>query len=295
MNSLLPDQIVNDMPQNNRLRISSFLKNLFSHPSSALGTTIILFFLILAVFGPIIAPYNANEQIAAEAQQSPSSIHFFGTDNLGRDVFSRVILGARDILLLAGSGTLLSVITGTTIGLLSGYYGRWIDEVIMRIFDSLLAIPALLLALLILGTFGPSRSGVLVVLVIIYTPIVARVVRSIVLDIKTKAFIDVARIRGESLLWILFREILPSALPALSVEASMRFSYSIFLVSSLGFLGVGVQPPSPDWGLMVKEARTYVSQTPWALYFPASAIAIVVIGMNLMADGLKRNLTGANS
>jgi peptide/nickel transport system permease protein len=295
MTSLIPEQIVDDMPQKDRLQFSSFIKKLFSRPSSALGTTIALLFLILAVFGPIIAPYNANEQIAADVQQSPSSIHFFGTDNLGRDIFSRVILGARDILLLAGSGTILSVITGTTLGLLSGYHGGWIDEVIMRIFDSFLAIPALLFALLILGTFGPSRTGVLIVLVFIYTPIVSRVVRSIVLDIKTKAFVDVARIRGESLLWILFREILPSTLPALSVEASMRFSYSIFLVSSLGFLGVGVQPPNPDWGLMVKEARTYVSQTPWALYFPAGAIAIVVIGMNLMADGLKRNLTEANS
>jgi peptide/nickel transport system permease protein len=274
---------------------TSFIRKLFGHPSSALGTSIVGLFLLLAILGPLLAPYDANEQIVADTHQSPSSKHLFGTDNLGRDVFSRVILGARDILLLAGLGTAFSVMIGTTIGLLSGYFGKWLDEIIMRVFDSLMAIPALLLALLILGTFGPSRNGVLMVLVVIYTPIVARVVRSVVLDVKTKAFVDVARIQGESLPWILFREILPSTLPALTVEASMRFSYSIFLVSSLGFLGIGVQPPNPDWGLMVKEARTFVSQTPWALYFPASAIAIVVIGVNLMADSLKRIVGEAES
>jgi peptide/nickel transport system permease protein len=235
-----------------------------------------------------LAPFEANEQIASDALQPPSVLHPFGTDNLGRDVFSRVILGARDILLLAGLGTLLSVIVGATIGLFSGYVGRWFDEILMRVFDSLLSIPALLLALLILGTFGPSRNGVLLVLVVVYTPIVARVVRSVVLEVKTKAFIDAALMRGESIPWILFREILPYALPTLVVEAAMRFSYSIFLVSSLGFLGVGVQPPSPDWGVMVKEARLYATQTPWALFYPASAIAILVIGINLSADGLKR-------
>ncbi len=294
MTSSVPKTIEGVTPDT-KLRPTSLLRKLFKRPSSAFGTTIILLFLLLAILGPLLAPYEANEQIVSDTHQSPSSDHLFGTDNLGRDVFSRVILGARDILLLAGFGTALSVITGTTIGLMSGYFGRWMDEIIMRVFDSLLAIPALLLALLILGTFVPSRNGILIVLVVIYTPIVARVVRSVVLEVKTKAFVDAARIQGESLPWILFREILPSTLPALTVEASMRFSYSIFLVSSLGFLGVGVQPPNPDWGLMVKEARTYVSQTPWALYFPASAIAIVVIGVNLMPDGLKRILMGTET
>jgi peptide/nickel transport system permease protein len=160
----------------------------------------------------------------------------------------------------------------------------------MRFFDSLLAIPALLLALLFLGMTGPSRESVLLVIVIVYTPIVARVVRSVVLSVKTRSFIDAARLQGETTVRILFREILPSAIPALTVEASLRFSYAIFLVSSLGFLGLGVQPPNPDWGLMVKEARAFVSQAPWAMYFPAGAIAVIVIGVNLMADGLRRIL-----
>ena len=162
----------------------------------------------------------------------------------------------------------------------------------MRLFDGLLAIPALLLALLLLGTLGPSRNSVLLVIVIVYTPIVARVVRSVVLSVKNKGFVEAARLQGESLGRILFREILPSVMPTLAVEYALRFSYAIFLVASLGFLGVGVQPPNPNWGLMVNEARPHVSQLPWALYFPAAAIAIVVIGVNLMADGIKRVLRG---
>lgn len=279
-----------------RSRGKQLLRNvrlLFKSPATALGTTIFILFVLLAIFGPLLTPYELNEQIYANARQAPSAEHWFGTDNLGRDVFSRVILGARDILLLAGMGTLLAVITGATVGLISGYFGGWVDEVIMRLFDSLLAMPALLLALLLLGTLGPSASSVLIVIVVVYTPIVARVVRSVVLSVKSKGFVEAARLQGEPLWRILFVEILPSVLPALAVEAALRFSYAIFLVASLGFLGVGVQPPNPNWGLMVNEAREYVTQLPWALYYPAGAIAIVVIGVNLMADGIKRILQGA--
>jgi peptide/nickel transport system permease protein len=245
---------------------------------------------LLALVGPLLAPFEANEQVFTEARQPPSSAHWFGTDRLGRDVFSRVVLGARDIFALAGVGTLFAVVSGTSFGLLTGYLGGWVDEGIMRFFDSLLAMPALLLALLLLGTFGPSRASVIIVIVVVYTPIVARVVRSVVLGVKDKGFVESARTQGERLPIILFREILPSVLPALAVESALRFSYAIFLVASLGFLGVGVQPPAPDWGLMVSEARQNVDQTPWALYFPAAAIALLVIGINLTADGLKRVL-----
>jgi peptide/nickel transport system permease protein len=271
-------------------RLKDILTSLFQRPSTALGSSLVLLFIILAMFGPLLAPYGENEQIASDARQPPSVEHWFGTDHLGRDVFSRVALGAREVLLLAGSGTLLAVLIGTTIGLLSGYQGGIIDEALMRTFDSLLALPALLLSLLILGILGPSRKGVLIVIVLVFVPIVARVVRSVTLSTKAKAFIDAAQLRGESLGYILFREIFPSTLPALTVEASLRFSYAIFLVASLGFLGIGVQPPSPDWGLMVKEARVFVAQMPWAMFFPAGAIAAVVIGVNLTADGIKRAL-----
>ncbi len=271
-------------------RLWRAVHQLYAQSASAFGTTVFLLFLVVALLGPWLAPYGSNQQIVADARQAPTAVHLFGTDNLGRDVLSRVVLGARDILSLAGLGTLVAVVLGTVMGLMSGYLGRFFDEALMRFFDSLLAMPALLLALLLLGTLGPSRNSVLMVIVVVYTPIVARVVRSVVLAVKTKAFVEAARVQGESLAAILFREILPSTLPALTVEASLRFSYAIFLVASLGFLGVGVQPPSPDWGLMVKEARSYVEQAPWALYFPAGAIALAVIGVNLMSDGLKRVL-----
>jgi peptide/nickel transport system permease protein len=271
-------------------RFFAFLNRLIQRPAHAAGTIIFLIFLLMAIFGPVIAPYGFNEQIVEHARQGLSARHWFGVDTLGRDVFSRVLLGARDIFSLAGTGTLIAVVIGTSLGLISGYRGGWFDEILMRFFDSLLALPALLLALLLLGTLGPSRQSVLLVIVVVYIPIVARVVRSVVLSVKTRAYIEAARVQGESSARILFREILPSVIPSLAVEAALRFSYAIFLASSLGFLGVGVQPPSPDWGLMVNEARDTLSQTPWALYFPAAAISLVVISVNLMADGLKRAL-----
>ncbi|MCL4803341.1 MAG: ABC transporter permease [Anaerolineae bacterium] len=287
--SLTPDSPLSVNPS----RISRWagaFHALFSTKATALGTTIVLIFVVVAFIAPLIAPYGVNEQIYSDARQAPSADHWFGTDHLGRDVFSRVLYGASDILFLAGLGTAMAVMCGTAVGLLSGYAGGMVDEIMMRFFDSLLAMPALLLALLLLGTLGPSRNSVFIVMVIVYTPIVARVVRSVVLSVRSKGFVEAARLQGESIEWVLFREILPSVTPTLAVEAALRFSYAIFLVASLGFLGVGVQPPSPNWGLMVNEARPHVGQLPWALFFPAAAIAIVVIGVNLMADGVKRLL-----
>jgi peptide/nickel transport system permease protein len=273
-----------------RSRLVSALASLLGRPVAAVGTLIFLLFVVLALIGPLIVPYGLNQQIVADARQPPSGRHWFGTDNLGRDVFSRVILGTRDVLSLAGFGTLLAVTLGICFGLIAGYQGKFLDEILMRLFDSLLALPALLLALLMLGSLGPSPTSVMAVIVVVYTPIVTRVVRSVVLSVKSRGFVEAAQVQGESLAYILFREIFPSTLPALAVEAALRFSYAIFLVASLGFLGVGVQPPSANWGLMVQEAQTNVTQTPWALYFPAAAIAIVVIGVNLMADGLRQVL-----
>ncbi len=267
-----------------------FVKRLFTSSASAFGSVIFLIFVLMALVGPAVVPYQANQQIYEDVSQAPSYDHIFGTDHLGRDVFSRVVLGARDIFTLAGLGTLVAVLIGTFLGLISGYFGGWFDEVLMRFFDSLLSIPALLFALLMLGTIGPSRLGVLMVLMIVYPPIVARVVRSVVLSEKNKSYIGAARTQGESTLFILIRLILPAVYPALAVEASLRFSYAIFLTASLGFLGVGVQPPNPDWGLMVNEARRTYTLVPWALYFPAGVISLIVIGINLMSDGLQRAL-----
>jgi len=266
------------------------VRGLYARPSSAIGASLVSLFVVLAVFGPLMTPYGPIEQTFTQRSRPPSLHHYFGTDHLGRDVFSRVVAGDRDIFLLAGSGTLVAVVVGTLAGLLATYRGAWVEEITYRFFDSVLAVPALLLALLLLGSLGPSRTSVLAVIAVAYTPIVARVVRSVVLDTKTKEYVLAARMQGESLAFILGREVLPSVLPALAVESALRFSYAIFLVASLGFLGVGVQPPNPDWGLMVSEARDFVYLTPWTLVFPALGISLLVVGVNLLADGLKRVL-----
>lgn len=276
-------------------RLLAGVRQLYDRPITAVGTTVFLLFLALALVGPLVAPYGFNEQLYADARQAPSAAHWFGTDHLGRDVFSRVLYGAREVLFEAGLGTILAVLSGTFFGLIAGYRGGWLDEILMRFFDSLLALPALLLALLLLGTVGRSRYSVLIVIVVVYTPIVARVARSVVLSVREKAFVEAAQLQGESTSHLLLREILPSVLPALTVEGALRFSYALFLVASLGFLGVGVQPPSPNWGLMVAEARPHATQLPWSLFFPAAAIALLVIGVNLMADGMKRVLQSSGS
>lgn len=240
--SLTPDSPLSVNPS----RISRWagaFHALFSTKATAIGTTIVLIFVVVAFIAPLIAPYGVNEQIYSDARQAPSAAHWFGTDHLGRDVFSRVLYGASDILFLAGLGTAMAVLCGTAVGLLSGYAGGIVDEIMMRFFDSLLAMPALLLALLLLGTLGPSRNSVFIVMVIVYTPIVARVVRSVVLSVRSKGFVEAARLQGESVGWVLFREILPSVTPTLAVEAALRFSYAIFLVASLGFWELGCSLP----------------------------------------------------
>lgn len=265
-------------------------KRLKRYPTTLIGFIIVLFFLITALFGPMLAPYKYTDQNLANKLQPPSEEHIFGTDQFGRDVYSRILVGSRDVLSVAGSGTALAVFFGLLLGLVSGYRGGLFDELIMRIMDVILSIPPLLLAMVILFSLGPSRFNVIIVVGFLYIPMVARVVRSVVLDLKTRQFVEAAKLRGENSLYILYREILPNVLPHLAVEASMRFSYSIFLVASLGFLGLGVQPPSPDWGLMVGEARTWFHQARWVLFFPAGAIAFLVVGVAFMSDGLRRML-----
>jgi peptide/nickel transport system permease protein len=267
---------------------AAVLAQLARRPLSLAGTILVTVFLLLAVFGPLIAPYSFDELIPGARALAPSLEHPFGTDRLGRDVFSRVLWGAREVILIPGIATLLSVTLGAALGLTLGYFGGLLDEIVSRILDSLLAIPALVLALVLVGTIGPSLIGLVTVIVLLYVPIVTRVIRSATLNIRASGYIEAARLRGESLWYILFREILPGVLPALAVEAALRFSYAIFLTASLGFLGLGVQPPSPDWGRMVSEARQNISRSPWELWFPSAAIALLVIGVNLMADGLRR-------
>lgn len=270
--------------------LSIFWSRLRRAPATLAGLLIVLFFLFMAVFGPLVSPYGYAEQNMTARLQPPSIAHLFGTDLFGRDVLSRVLVGSREIFVLSGSGTVLAVVLGLSIGLFAGYYGGLLDEIIMRLMDVLLSVPALLLAMLLLAMAGPSELNVVLVVVILYIPMVSRVVRSVVLDLKTKEFVEAAKVRGETGLFIMFREILPNAMAPLIVEAAARFSYSIFLIASLGFLGLGVQPPSPNWGLMVADARDSYSFAPWGLIFPSAAISLLIIGVSLLGDGLRRLL-----
>ena len=282
------------MEENNRdqraVGIALYWKRFLKNRFTVAGTVIFLFFLLMAAIGSWVAPFEYQEQNISERLHPPDGAHFFGTDQYGRDIFSRILVGSRGIFILGGSGTLLAALIGTAIGLFSGFYGGIVDEAIMRVLDILLAFPPLLLALVLLASTGPSLINLIAVVTILYTPMLARVVRSMALDLKTKEFIEAAKTRGESQFYIIFREILPNSLAPLFVETSMRFSYAIFLVASLGFLGLGQQPPSPDWGLQINEARPFFSTAPWMLLFPAAAISLLVVATNLMSDGIRQVL-----
>jgi peptide/nickel transport system permease protein len=270
-----------------RRRYAVYWLRLRKQPVALAGTIIFILFLLTAMFGPLVAPYGYADQNVGARLDPPSLAHPFGTDNFGRDVFSRVLVGAREVFYLGGIGTVLAAILGVSLGLVAGYAGRFWDEGIMRLLDVLLAFPALLLAMVLLATTGASNLNLILIIAVLYLPLFARIARSMVLDLRTREFVEAARLRGESRTYLLFREMLPNAVPPLIVEASVRFAYSIFLVASLGFLGLGVPPPSPDWGLQVNEARTFVDIAPWMMIFPAAAIALLVIGTSLMADGLR--------
>jgi peptide/nickel transport system permease protein len=267
-----------------------YSRRLKRHPLALTGMAVFAFFLLMAFIGPWVAPYEFQAQDIVARLKPPSWQHLCGTDQYGRDVFSRILVGSRGIFILGGAGTLLAGLIGVSLGLFSGYAGGLWDEILMRMLDIFLAFPPLLLALVILATIGPSLTSLILVVAILYVPMLARVTRSMVLDLKTKEFVEAAVTRGESRWYILFQEILPNAYAPLLVELSMRFSYAIFLVASLGFLGMGVQPPSPDWGLQINEARSYFTSAPWMLLFPALAISLLVVATNLMTDGFRHIL-----
>jgi len=257
---------------------------------TVIGFVIVIIFLLMALVGPLVVPYSFSDQNIEQRLQPPSEDHIFGTDEFGRDVFSRIVVGSRNVCIVAGSGAALAVFLGLLLGLIAGYWGGVLDDVVMRLMEVMMAIPGLLLAMLVLFSLGSSFYSVILVVGFMYIPVVTRVVRSVVLDIKTRAFVEAAKLRGESIRYILMREILPNVLPHLAVEASMRFVYAIFMVASLGFLGLGVQPPAPDWGFMVSEARPFYNVAPWVIFFPAASIAILVVGVSFVSDGLRRIL-----
>jgi peptide/nickel transport system permease protein len=264
------------------------LGRLCASKAALISLVILLFWLLMALIGPMIVPYSPSHQSLADRLQSPSFRHLCGTDRFGRDVLSRIVVGSHTVFLLAASSTLLSLVVGTFVGLVSGYVGGMTDELIMRFTDILMAFPSLLFAMLMLGIMGPSFIGVVIVIAIVFFPRIARVVRSVVLELKTKEFVEAAKVRGENPLYIMFVEIFPNTLGPLGVEAAVRFGYAIFTSASLGFLGLGVQPPTPDWGLMMNDAQAYMTTAPWMAVFPAIAIASLTVAFNILSDAIRK-------
>jgi len=267
------------------------IRLLVRRPAFIIGNIVIIGWIITAVLGQRITPYDPFNQFFL-GHEPPSPAHLMGTDRLGRDVLSRVMVGSRDVLIVAPLAAMLGVIAGTLLGLVMRYYRGTIDDVLSRIVEAFLALPVVLVALLTLVVLGSSPLVVVCVVGILFTPIVARTVRSAVLSERQLDYVTAAKLRGESGPFILSREIFPNVLGPTVVEMTVRFGYAIFTVATLSFLGVGLQPPSPDWGLTVSEEyNNMISGIWWPTLFPALAIASTVIAVNLIADSLQSVLS----
>jgi len=264
---------------------------LFRSPTAVVGLSIVLFWILVAIFAPLIAPHDPLAQDSSAINQGPSVTYPLGTDNLGRDILSRLIYGTRTILILAPVSVLASVVVGTVLGLVGGYFGGIVDEVVMRILDAVMAFPTILLYLIIIAAIGPSALNVVLAITFVGAPGIARLVRSLTLDIRTRDYVRAAETRGESPLYIMFLEILPNARGPLIIDALLRVGYAIFAIGTLGFLGLGLPPPTPDWGGMISEARKYIWTNPLGVLWPALAISSLVVGLNLFADGLREETT----
>jgi peptide/nickel transport system permease protein len=277
------------------------LSIIFASKVAVIGLIIVLFWVFVAIFAPLLTPYSPTEQDYRAQNVAPSAAHVLGTDNLGRDIWSRLIYGARVVLVMlpigehfwlpvgtAIWGVLLGLLIGSTLGLMGGYLGGWIDEVVMRLLDAMMAFPVILLYMIIIAAVGASATNVVLAIAIVGTPGIARLVRSLTLDIRTRDYIRAAELRGENPFYIMFVEILPNARGPIIIDAMLRVGYAIFAMGTLGFLGLGLPPPSPDWGSMVATGRRFIlAGSPWAALWPSVAIASLVVGINLLADGLR--------
>jgi peptide/nickel transport system permease protein len=261
---------------------------LLRRPTFLVGMSLLLFWVVCAVFGTAIAPHNPYAQQLLAVNHGPSSAHWFGTDQIGRDVLSRVIVGARYILIVCPAATLLGTALGTMLGLIMGYLGGAVDAVVGRVIEAVLALPVVIVAFLFIVALGPSPVTLILVIGFIFTPLVGRTVRSAVLVEREREYVSAARLRGERGLYIMFAEILPNITAVVLVETTIRLAYAIFTAATLSFLGLGLQEPSPDWGLQIADGRNYLSVAWWVVMFPAFALATLVVGVNLLADGLKR-------
>ena len=272
--------------------------------TALVGLAIVLFWVVAALAAPVLTPYTPTQQDMNAPNSGPSAAHPLGTDDLGRDLWARLIYGARVVLIAlpltdhlwlpigtAIWGVLLGLVVGSTLGLIAGYLGGWVDDVVMRGLDAMMAFPVILLYLIIIATIGPSAVNVVLAIAIVGTPGFARLVRGLTLDIRTRDYIRAAEVRGESRWYIMLVEILPNARGPLIVDTTLRVGYAVFAMGTLGFLGLGLPPPSPDWGSMVAKGRRFIlAGSPWAALWPSLSIATLVIGLNLFADGLREQL-----
>jgi len=274
------------------------LKQIVRSKTFILGTIVTLFWVVCALVGQQVVPYDPiDESFGTFSYESPSWAHPFGLDRNGRDIFARIIVGSRSVIEVAPAATLLGVGLGSMLGLVMGYFGRWVDNVVGRLLDAVLAIPLIVLAILILTALSAGNEGIsvsswqlIVVIGIAFTPPVARTVRSAALAERDLDYVQAAKLRGERPPYIMFAEILPNVTGPIIVEGTVRLGYAVFTVATLAFLGYGPQPPSPDWGLQIAEQYSDISLAWWAVIFPALAIATLVVAINLIADAVQQIL-----
>ncbi len=265
------------------------LRLLVRTPTAVAGALIVVFWVLCAILGSDITPYSPIYYHTSGTFGHPSLAHLFGTDRIGRDVFSRVLAGSRDILTVAPLATLLAIVLGTTLGLITGYVRGVVDDLVSRAIDAVLALPLIIVAVTAIAALGSkSNWTVTIVIGIVFTPIIARTVRAAVLAERDLDYVQSARLRGEGNLYVMLVEILPNVMPLVLVEATIRLGYAIFAVASLTFLGFGIQLPSPDWAVQVTDNYQYLDPDWWTVLFPALAIASLVVAVNLVSDGIQQ-------
>jgi peptide/nickel transport system permease protein len=256
------------------------------NPIGLVGAVIVLVTILMAVFAPIISPYAPSSQGGGRLVE-PGPEHLMGTDELGRDVFSRVVFGARASLQVGAVSVVLALVVGVTVGVLAGFYRGWIDDWLMRLIDIVFAFPGLVLAIVIAGLLGPSRTNAMIAIGIVYAPAFARVVRGSTLSVLGLPYVEAARVVGASDSRIMLRHLIPNILAPIIVLTTVYLSTAILSEASLSFLGLGTQPPEPSWGGMLNAARRFMELAPWLAIFPGVAIMVVVLGFNFLGDGLR--------
>jgi peptide/nickel transport system permease protein len=262
-------------------------RRLMRQPLSIVAAFIITMLIFTAIFGSVLAPYNPNSIEMSNRFAPPSLEHFMGTDDFGRDILSRIMVGTRVSLQVGIIAVGLAATVGTTLGLVAGYTGRITDEIIMRLMDILFAFPAILLAIAIMAALGKGITNAMIAIGIVYVPIFARIARGSVLTVREEEFVDAARAVGSSNGRIMVRHIFPNILSPLIVETTLSLSFAILAEAALSFFGLGTQPPDPSWGRMLSEGRAYFQQSVWMASWPGLAIMLTVLGFNLLGDGLR--------